>query len=95
MSTVSAQLPSFRSYGHYSSDNYGAHALVFSDDRGQFYFSYSTLVAFQRWGHGLRVIRNYWGPTTGKHLNWIDDGRKDRRLSREDFEHQFSEDFAA
>ena len=35
-----------------------------------FYFSYETVVAVS-YGLGLKVIKNYWGPTTGKHLNWI------------------------
>ena len=94
MSSTTVELPSFRSYGNYSSSNYGAHTLMFSDDRGQYWFSYSTLVAFRAWGHERRVIRNYWGPTTGKHLNWIDDGDKGSRLSREDFERAYAEDFA-
>ena len=35
-----------------------------------FYLSYETVVAVS-YGMGLKVIKNYWGPTTGKHLNWI------------------------
>ena len=35
-----------------------------------FYLSYETVVAVS-YGLGLKVIKNYWGPTTGKHLNWI------------------------
>lgn len=61
-----------RNYGEYSSENYGAHTLVFSDGHGnQFWFSYDTLVAFCVNGE-FHIIQNYWGTTTGKHLNWID-----------------------
>jgi len=35
-----------------------------------FYLSYETVVAVS-YGLGLKVIKNQWGPTTGKHLNWI------------------------
>ena len=50
-----------------------------------FYFSYETLVAVNT-GKELKVIQNYWGPTTGKHLNKIDGGDKASRLSKEDFD---------
>lgn len=73
----------FRNYGNYSSDNYGAHTLVFNDGCGnRFWFSYETLVAF--WIKGeFHIIKNYWGPTTGKHLNWIDDDHSIRETSDE------------
>jgi len=59
-------------YGHYSSDNYGSHTQAFTDNYGNdYYFSYNTLVAFRGNKTGLVVMENYWGPTTGKHLNWI------------------------
>lgn len=74
-------LPSFGSYGQYSSGNYGTHTLVFTDASGNdFYYSYHTLVAARVRGHGLIVRQNDWGPTTGKHLNWIDGGDKSSRL---------------
>jgi hypothetical protein len=70
-------LPSFGSYGNYSGGNYGVHALHFTDAEGRdWYFSYKTLVAVRAPGHGLIVRENVWGPTTGKHLNWIDGGNK-------------------
>ena len=51
------------------------------------WFSYETVVGFRDWrtGRGLRVTQNYWGPTTGKHLNWIDNGDKASRLDADDF----------
>lgn len=76
----------FFNYGNYSSDNYGVHSLAFEDSKGNtFYFSYKTLVAFKTKEGKLFVIKNYWGATTGKHLNWIDGGDKKARLSKEDF----------
>jgi len=75
-------------YGHYSSGNYGAHSLCFSADGRDYYYSYDTLVAVRANGR-LMVRENYWGPTTGKHLNWIDGGSKEakaKRLNEADFE---------
>lgn len=49
-------------------------------------FSYQTLVGISRVGrYGWTVIENQWGPTTGKHLNYLDNGRKDERLTAEEF----------
>ena len=89
-------LPQFQTYGKYSSSNYGAHALQFRDATGNVYwFSYSTLVAFMAVGHNRVVRENDWGPTTGKHLNWIDGGAKDRRIPGEQFERLFKARLAA
>ena len=49
------------------------------------WFSYHTIVAFQEGHEDITVIQNTWGPTTGKHLNWIDDGNKKDRLIGKDF----------
>ena len=78
-----------KSYGNYSSNNYGVNALMFTDVNDiEYYFSYKTLVAFNHkslWGNGGLVIRkNIWGTTTGKHLNWIDDD-KSKRVDTETF----------
>lgn len=91
------QLPGFATYGDYSTDNYGAHALVFtSPDGARFWFSYRTLVAFETAG-GRRVVRaNDWGTTTGKHLNWIDGGdraAKRERVSADEFRRLYAEAF--
>tara|TARA_R110002020_G_scaffold168090_1_gene356750 strand:+ start:6743 stop:7015 length:273 start_codon:yes stop_codon:yes gene_type:complete len=51
-----------------------------------YYFSYRTLVAFRAPGAGLVVRENDWGPTTGKHLNAIDDGDKADRVGVEEFQ---------
>ena len=37
-----------------------------------FYFSYSTIVAFRTPKHGLICCENIWGSTTGNHLNNIE-----------------------
>lgn len=84
---------SFFNYGNYSSDNYGVNTLAFEDKEGNvFYFSYKTLVAFKTKGK-LYVIENYWGPTTGKHLNWIDGGNKKDRLDKDSFNKKYNELF--
>jgi hypothetical protein len=49
-----------------------------------YWFSYQTCVACQDWKHPrgpqLVVRRNEWGPTTGKHLDYIDGGAKSTRV---------------
>ena len=87
-----ASLPSFSTYGNYSSSNYGAHALVFSTAAGQVYFSYKTPIAFRTFKTGLVIRENDWGPTTGKHLNAIDSD-KSRRIPGEQFERRLAEAF--
>ena len=52
---------------------------------GTVWFSYKTPVAFQKDGP-IVVRQNDWGPTTGKHLKYIDDGRKENRVSGTEFE---------
>lgn len=80
-------LPTVSNYGEYASSNYGAHTLCFTDERGyDFYFSYQTCIAFRTPKTGLVVRENSWGPTTGKHLNWIDGGRKKDRIGHTRFE---------
>lgn len=79
----------FWSYGEYESENYGAHCLAFEDTNGNiYYFSYETMVAFNINGE-FHIIKNYWGTTTGKHLNWIDDDksiREDEETFLENYE---------
>lgn len=86
-------LPSWQTYGNYSSGNYGAHALQFFTSEGTFWFSYKTLVAFKKLG-GPRIVRqNDWSTTTGKHLNAIDGGDKKSRVSAVEFERLYRETF--
>lgn len=83
------KLPTWTVYGNYASGNYGAHALRFDIAGDTFWFSYKTLVAFQR-GHDKIVVReNDWKQTTGKHLNAIDGGDKKARVSGAVFEKLF------
>jgi hypothetical protein len=48
------------------------------------YFSYETPIAFHS-DVGSYVRENDWGPTTGKHLNYVDGGDKKKRVSGERF----------
>jgi hypothetical protein len=73
----------------------GANHATFSDDRATYWFSYRTLIAFRRVGGDLRVRENVWGPTTGKHLNAVDGGNKRDRLTSDQFEQAYREDFGA
>jgi hypothetical protein len=51
-----------------------------------YWFSYRTCIAFSGPGCDTVVRENSWGPTTGKHLSYIDGGDKKSRLSSEAFE---------
>lgn len=66
--------------------NYGTgqgNSIVVTDARAvAYYFSYRTCVAFYAPSTGLVVRQNSWGPTTGKHLNWIDGGSAEAKASR-------------
>lgn len=80
------QLPKFSTYVPHASANYGLNCLCFEVEGREFYFSYKTFVAFRGRDGWLRVRRNDWGVTTGRHLNAIDGGNKASRLSDVDFE---------
>jgi hypothetical protein len=80
-----------RSYCNYASGNYGAHAMQVRIGGFCVWFSYDTIVAFQAPGSGTRVSKNYWGTTTGKHLNSIDGGDKKSRLDSDEFNKQLEE----
>lgn len=54
------------------------------------YFSYETLIAFSHPDTGLVIRENDWGPTTGKHLNAINDNHR-HRIPGETFEKQWKE----
>jgi hypothetical protein len=82
-----ATIPTIRSYGDYSSSNYGAHSLQVDIGRLTLYFSYKTVVAFHDCGEGLVCSVNNWTVTTGKHLNWIESD-KTRRVK--DFDARLS-----
>ena|SRR3990167_1321723 len=88
------QLPTIDNYGRYSSDNYGVNSLVVRLGDLELYYSYKTIVAVrcfhlsQENGHysNFFVHENDWAQTTGKHLNWIDNGDKKTRLNDGDFQ---------
>ena len=85
-----SELPTIGNYMDYSSRNYGVNSLYFSCGRMTVYFSYSTPVAFED-DHGITVRENVWGPTTGKHINSIDDGDKKARINSDAFEQQLQD----
>lgn len=94
------KLCSISSYGEYSSSNYGSHCMMVDIPASAknkhgitLYFSYNTLIAFRGYvdteKHGLFIIKNYWGSTTGKHLNFICSDKK-RRLDEDVFNNLFN-----
>ena len=54
------------------------------------WFSYETPIAFRKVGEPLVVRENIWGPTTGKHLNRVDGGDKEGRVSSDEFMRKFN-----
>lgn len=54
-----------------------------------FWFSYETCIAFRTPAGTTRICENAWGPTTGKHLNWIDSD-KAKRIPRTQFQSELS-----
>lgn len=53
------------------------------------FFSYQTPIAFIN-SQGITARKNQWGPTTGKHLNFVST-KQDLRLSGEEFEKRLQE----
>lgn len=47
------------------------------------FYSYTTPVAYRYPGKGLRVAKNIWSNTTGRHLNMIG-GQKEDRINHAD-----------
>jgi len=86
-----SQLPRWRSYGDYSSENYGAHSIEMTIKGMTLYFSYQTVVAFRNArGYELVISKNVWGTTTGRHLNWINPDHK-IRIENKEFEKKLQE----
>ena len=89
------ELPTISNYGEYSGNgNYGAHSLCMDVGPLTVWYSYQTAVAFHVHGHSRVVHKNYWGRTTGKHLNWIDNGDKKARVSSDEFQRLWDEQVA-
>lgn len=86
------ELPSFRNYGQYSSDNYGVNSLQFDIPAIglTIWYSYNTPVAFKTTRMGFVIRKNDWSKTTGKHLNWID-ADKSKRIDGTEFEKKLEE----
>ena len=64
-------------------------AVEFKTEKGEItlYFSYETIVSFEAHTENefsKATIKNYWGQTTGKLLNELEQD-KTKRLEREDF----------
>lgn len=85
---------SIRSFGDYSSPNYGAHSLRVCIGSLTLYFSYETVVAFNSPKSGFHIRENDWSSTTGKHLNAIDRD-KSIRIPGVEFEAKLNETLAA
>ena len=83
-------LPRIWSYGQYSSENYGANCMAVAVGPLTVWYSYRTPVAFEVGGHPQVVHENDWGPTTGKHLNWINSD-KSSRVDGETFQRLWSD----
>ena len=73
------------SYGNYASDNYSGHCIRLQMGSLTLYFSYKTVVAFCDGNSEMQICENVWGPTTGKHLNWLDAGNKKERIEQSEF----------
>ena len=87
--------PNFYNYSNTnSSANYGLNSLCFVDsEQNQFYYSYSTLIAFRVAKEDkLVIIKNYWNNTTGKHLNAINPD-KSIRVTKEQFDKEYQKYF--
>lgn len=79
------KLPTISSYYPYSSSNYGANSLKVSFENLTLYYSYETIIAFWSPQTGLKIRKNDWSSTTGKHLNEIEPD-KSKRMDGEEFE---------
>jgi len=51
---------------------------IVSLPNGRVAFSYKTVIGVYCYGEGWTVAINTWGPTTGKHLNWLDEDKATR-----------------
>ena len=78
------RIPTVASYrSRRDSDDPNASVITDSNNR-DWYYSYTTLVAFRSLATGLVVHKNDWSRTTGSHLNAIDDDHS-KRVDSEEF----------
>jgi hypothetical protein len=57
------------------------------------WYSYQTPIAYRVWssGTGIVVRENDWGPTTGRHCSFLDNGRpRSSRVPGEIFDHDLA-----
>jgi len=88
------QVTSISNYGEYSSDNYGINTMTVFDAQGrQIWFSYDTVIAVRTRKHGLVIRKNSWGPTTGKHMNFIYPTDNKHRMDNYEFIKVLNEEF--
>jgi hypothetical protein len=85
-------LPSQRHYANNKNNN--SCVTIYDQDgyASTYYFSYNMLVAFFHVKSGMVCSQNYWGTTTGKHLNCIEPDHKKRvneKLFREIYDTVF------
>lgn len=84
-------IPKIAHYGKYEKTSSGkANVTLLTMDRLRLYFSYKTPVAFYDAENKLVIRENDWGPTTGKHLAWINPD-KSIRVPSEIFEAKLNE----
>ena len=70
-------LPEIYNYMDYKCDNYGDHSMqvTIPTKKGEvtFWYSYRTIIGFSFPNHRAVFLKNYWGPTTGKHMGALCD----------------------
>jgi hypothetical protein len=81
-------IPQIWNYGEGRSKQHNTSGVTI--DGRDYWFSYETIVAFRDKTGEKFVRENEWGPTTGKHLNWIDGGDEKTRLSADKFAERLS-----
>jgi hypothetical protein len=80
------------SYGKYYSPTGHINTTYITIGTTKIYYSYDTIIAFSHHSQPLYMIENLWGPTTGKHMNWIKRHHIDYKvLPRHEFENKLSQ----
>lgn len=78
----------------YYTDHNSVNAILVEIGNLAIWFSYKTPVAFQIGGHPRVISVNYWGATTGAHLNAIDPD-KSKRVKEDEFKSRLGDVIAA
>jgi hypothetical protein len=82
--------PKLYDYVDYDKESISGKSTAIEINNCVFYFSYITLIAFKIKGK-LFVHENVWSVSTGKHLDCIDGGDKENRLTAKQFKEVFFE----